>query len=136
MIVRPDQALSLDHAVSCRPDGGVFRLQVHCANPFVTLFPHQTVSMKLGDGGQCCHQLDHHSGRTLVVVDLKHTDLLSGIFRVPLGSPELVLVSINTSTMQDQKHAFLPIFYHFSTKNKKKISGSYSDWELKKLAVL
>lgn len=53
------------------PDGGVFGLQVHDADPFVALFSHQTVSVKLSEAVQRRHQLDHHAGRTLVVADLK-----------------------------------------------------------------
>lgn len=58
--------------LSCRPDVGVFGLQVGDADPFVTLFPHQTVSMELRVGRHCRHQLHHYTGWTLVVTDLKH----------------------------------------------------------------
>lgn len=57
---------------TCRPDAGVLGLQIHHADPFVTLFSHQTVGVKLRDGGQRGHQLDHHPGRTLIIIDLKH----------------------------------------------------------------
>lgn len=55
------------------PDSGVFRLHVSDADPFVTLFPHQTVGVKLRVGSQCRHKLDYHPGRTLVVTDLENT---------------------------------------------------------------
>lgn len=58
--------------LSCRPDVGVFGLQVRDADPFVTLFPHKTVSMELRVGRHRCHQLHHNTGWTLVVTDLKH----------------------------------------------------------------
>lgn len=62
--------------VSCRPDGGVFGLQVGDADPFVALLSHQTVGVELRVGGQRRHQLDHHPGRTLVVTDLEHGAVL------------------------------------------------------------
>lgn len=45
----------LYHPCMCRPDGGVFWQLVYDADPFVTLFSHQTVSMKLRDVGQRRH---------------------------------------------------------------------------------
>lgn len=57
---------------SCRPDAGVFGLQVHHADPFITLFPNQTVGVKLRGLVQRRHQLDHHPRRTLIIIDLEH----------------------------------------------------------------
>lgn len=55
------------------PDVGVFGLQVHDADAFIALLPHQTVGVKLREGGLHRHQLHHHPGRALVVADLKHS---------------------------------------------------------------
>lgn len=78
--------LGLAWTLSCRPDAGVFGLQVHHADPFVTLLPNQAVGVKLWDLVLRRHQLDHHPGRTLIIIDLKHMQHDKG--QVPLPAPE------------------------------------------------
>lgn len=74
-----DLPAGLDWTVqTCRPDTGIFRLQIHNTDPFVTLFSNQTMGVKLRDRGQRGHQLDHHPGRTLIIIDLKHIQTAEG----------------------------------------------------------
>lgn len=96
--------LGLAWTPSCRPDAGVFGLQVHDADPFVTLFPNQTVGMKLWDLVHRRHQLDHHPGRTLIIIDLEPIQHQKG--QVPLA------LSCSSSCISADKHplpALLPV---------------------------
>lgn len=89
---------------ACRPDAGVFGLQVHDADPLVTLFPNQAVGMKLWDWVQRRHQLDHHPGRTLIIIDLEH-------IQDPKGQV-LLSLSCSRSCISGNKHplpALLPV---------------------------